>query len=196
MSKSDPYGALFFLGLAVYICQQSMGIGVGSLRRPGPGLLSFGAGAGIGLLALAFLIGTFWKRKAGRKSQYDLRANDVQNQTAISPRSSPPSAVAQLLRTGARGILAFSREASGEVEGRGHTATVVVISVSLFIYTITVSWLGFILATLFFVLFLFRTVESETWWRSTAKALLVTLGNYLVFVVWLGVKLPKGILPW
>jgi putative tricarboxylic transport membrane protein len=153
VSKSDPYGALFFLGLAVYICQQSMGIGVGSLRRPGPGLLSFGAGAGIGLLALAFLIGTFWKGKEGR-------------------------------------------EASGKVERGGHTATVVVISVSLFIYTIAVSWLGFILATLFFVLFLFRTVESETWWRSTAKAVLVTLGNYLVFVIWLGVKLPKGILHW
>jgi len=184
MSKSDPYSALFFLGLAAYICQQSMGIGVGSLRRPGPGLLSFGAGAGTGLLALAFLIGTFWKRKAGRKSQYDLKSNAVRNHTAIHPRSSE------------RGILAFSREASGEVEGGGRTARVVVISVSLFIYTITVSWLGFILATLFFVLFLFRTVESETWWRSTAKALLVTLGNYLVFVIWLGVKLPKGILHW
>ena len=148
-SRSNPYVALFFLGLAVYICQQSMGIGVGSLRKPGPGLLSFGAGAGIGLLALVFLCGTLWKGKAG-----------------------------------------------SEVEGGGHTATVVVISFSLFIYTITVSWLGFIMATLLFVLFLFRTVESETWWRSTTKAVLVTLGNYLVFVVWLGVKLPKGILPW
>jgi hypothetical protein len=88
------------------------------------------------------------------------------------------------------------REASGKVERGDHTATAVVISFSLFIYTITVSWLGFILATLFFVLFLFRTVESEVWWRSTAKAVAVTLGNYLVFVVWLGVKLPKGILPW
>ena len=153
MSKSEAYGALFFLGLAVYICQQSMEIGVGSLRLPGPGLLSFGAGAGIGLLALAFLIRTFWKGRA-------------------------------------------SSERSREVEGGDHKATVVIISVSLFIYTISVSWLGFIMATLFFVLFLFRTVESETCWRSTAKAALVTLGNYLVFVVWLGVNLPKGILPW
>ena len=85
MSKSDPYGALFFLGLAVYICQQSMGIGVGSLRRPGPGLLSFGAGAGIGLLALAFLIGTFCKGKAG--SEEPRASANGRRWSAIPPRS-------------------------------------------------------------------------------------------------------------
>jgi len=153
MSGSDRYASLFFLALAAFICQQSMGIGVGTLVRPGPGLLSFGAGAAMGLLALAFLIGTFLKGQA----------------------SSGPL---------------------GKAERGGHTATVVAISLSLFVYTIAVIWLGFILATLMFVFFLFRIVETESWWRSLLKGILVTAGNYLVFVVWLGIHLPKGVLPW
>jgi hypothetical protein len=153
MSRTDRYASLFFLALAAFLCQQSLGIGVGTLVRPGPGLLSFGAGAAMGLLALALLIGTLGKRRA-------------------------------------------DREPSGEAEGGSHTATVVAISLSLFVYTIAVGWLGFVLATLLFVFFLFRLVESEPWWRSLLKCSLVTAGNYLVFVVWLGINLPKGVLPW
>jgi putative tricarboxylic transport membrane protein len=152
MLRSDRFSALFFLALAIFICQQSMGIGVGTLRRPGPGLLSFGAGAAIGLLSLAFLIQTFLSKKA--------IAGPVQDQ------------------------------------GTGNKVKTLSICISLFVYTIAVSWLGFVLSTLFFVLFLFRTVESEPWWRSAIKAVLVTSGNYLLFVVWLGLRLPRGFLPW
>ena len=152
MSRSDRYASLFFLALAAFICQQSMGIGVGTLGQPRPGLLSFGAGAGMGLLALVFLIGTFLKAQAGS-------------------------------------------EPSGEAERGSHTSTVA-ISLSLFVYTIAVNWLGFVLATLMFVFFLFRIVETESWWRSLLKGILVTAGNYLVFVIWLGINLPKGVLPW
>jgi putative tricarboxylic transport membrane protein len=153
MSRSDRYASLFFLALAAFICQQSMGIGVGTLVRPGPGLLSFGAGAVMGLLALAFLIGTFLKGKT-------------------------------------------SSEPSGEAESGSHTATVVAVCLSLFVYTIAVNWLGFVLSTLLFVIFLFRIVETESWGRSLLKGILVTAGNYLIFVLWLGINLPKGFLPW
>jgi putative tricarboxylic transport membrane protein len=152
MLRSDRYSALFFLALAIFICQQSMGIGVGTLRRPGPGLLSFGAGAAIALLSLAFLIQTVLSKKAS--------AGPVQD-----------------------------KETGGKVK-------TISICISLFIFTIAVNWLGFVLSTLFFTLFLFRTVESEPWWRSVIKAVLVTVGNYLLFVVWLGLRLPRGLLPW
>jgi len=154
VNKKQLYAALFFLALAVFICHQSMRIGVGTLLRPRPGLMSFVAGAGIGLLSLAFLI--------------------------------------QILL----GKGETSSEPSGEAERGGRMATIVAISVSLFVYTIAVNWLGFILATLLFVLFLFRTVETESWWRSMTKAVLVTLGNYLLFVVVLELQVPKGLLPW
>jgi len=152
MARSDRYSALFFIILAAYICWESREIGVGTLGLPGPALMSFGAGLGMGLLALVCLVQTF---QPGRH----------------------------------RGLEA-------ETGGEGRRAGVIAISVSLFAFAIAVPWLGFILATLLFVFFLFRVAESEPWWRSAVKAILVTAGNYLLFVVWLGINLPKGILPW
>ena len=56
MTRGDRFPALFFLLLSLFVCQQSMEIGLGTLGQPGAGLLAFGAGAGIGLLALWLLI--------------------------------------------------------------------------------------------------------------------------------------------
>ena len=122
-------------------------IGVGSLRRPGPGLLALGAGAGIGLLALAVFIRTFLSKPAV----------DV-----------------------------------GQDEKSIRRVKFFLMCISLFVYAVLISWLGFALSTFLFVLFLFRMVQVERWWRSLVKAVLITLGNYLVFVVWLGIHLPRG----
>jgi len=122
-------------------------IGVGSLRRPGPGLLAFGAGAGIGLLALAVFIRTFLSKPA---------VDAVRDEKSV------------------RRVKFF------------------LICTSLFVYAAVISWLGFVVSTFLFVLFLLRTVQTEKWWRSLLKALLITAGNYLVFVVWLGIRLPGG----
>ncbi|MDA8125601.1 MAG: tripartite tricarboxylate transporter TctB family protein [Deltaproteobacteria bacterium] len=153
MFRSDRYSSLFFLGLAAFICWQSLAFGVGTLGQPGPGFLSFSAGVAMGLLSLVFLIGTFLKRRG-------------------------------------------SGEPSGEAKTGSRRATVITLCLSLFAYAIAVHWLGFVLATLLFVVFLFRIVETEPWWRSLTKGALVTAGNYLVFVLWLGIPLPKGIFPW
>ena len=122
-------------------------IGVGSLRRPGPGLLAFGAGAGTGLLALAVFVRSFLSQPAIETGQ------------------------------GEKGIR------------RGKFS---LICVSLFVYAALISWLGFALSTFLFVLFLLRAVQAERWWRSLVKAVLITVGNYVVFVVWLGIHLPRG----
>ncbi len=148
MSKDDRVSAIFFMALSAFVCQQATVIGVGSLRKPGPGLLAFGAGAGVCLLALAVFIRSLLSK-------------------------------AETLESGAR-------------EGEIRTARFFFICVSLFVYAAMVGWLGFVLSTFLFVLFLLRTAESERWWLSLVKALLVTAGNYLVFVVWLGINLPKG----
>ena len=129
------------------MCQQATTIGVGSLRRPGPGLLAFGAGCGIGLLALAVFIRAFLSKPA---------ADAAQDEKSV------------------RKVKFF------------------LICTSLFVYAAVISWLGFVVSTFLFVLFLLRTVQTEKWWRSLLKALLITAGNYLVFVVWLGIRLPGG----
>jgi len=135
------------MALSLFICQQATLIGVGSLRRPGPGLLAFGAGAGIGLLALAVFIRTFLSKPAVGAAQDE---------------------------KGVRKVKFF------------------LICTSLFVYAAVISWLGFVVSTFLFVLFLLRTVQTEKGWRSLLKALLITAGNYLVFVVWLGIRLPGG----
>ena len=122
-------------------------IGVGSLRKPGPGLLALGAGAGIGLLALAVFIRTFLSKAAIDVDQ------DKKNHRRVK---------------------------------------FFLICASLFVYAALISWLGFALSTFLFVFFLFQTAESERWWRSLVKAMLITIGNYSVFVVWLGIHLPGG----
>ncbi|MCJ7596834.1 MAG: tripartite tricarboxylate transporter TctB family protein, partial [Desulfobacterales bacterium] len=70
------------------------------------------------------------------------------------------------------------------------------ICTSLFVYAIAVQWLGFVLSTFLFVLLMLGNIESETWWRILIKAVLITIGNYLIFVTWLGISLPKGFFDW
>ncbi len=117
MKKNNRISALFFLLLSFFVCQQSVVIGVGSLSQPGPGLLAFGAGAGIGVLALWFLIQSF-----------------------------------------------VSKESRGEVTHHGKTlqrGRFLMICTSLFVYTIAVNWLGFLLSTFLFVIFVLRLIESK-----------------------------------
>ena len=64
--------------------------------------------------------------------------------------------------------------------------------ISLFVYIIAVNRLGFVLSTFLFVIFILRLVESKKWWRTLLEATLITIGNYLIFAVWLGLGLPLG----
>jgi putative tricarboxylic transport membrane protein len=69
--RSDRISALFFLGLSLFICEQSVVIGLGTPGTPGSGLLSFGAGVGVGLLALWLLIQSFRSKKTHDEVQGD-----------------------------------------------------------------------------------------------------------------------------
>jgi putative tricarboxylic transport membrane protein len=69
----------------------------------------------------------------------------------------------------------------------------VTVCISLFVYMIAVNHLGFVLSTFLFVVFLLRLVESKKWWRILLEATLITIGNYILFVVWLGMNLPVGL---
>jgi len=152
MKKSDRGSALFFLLLSLFISQQSVGIGLGTLRKPGPGLLSFCIGSGMALLSLWLLIHSFLRRE----KQTD----------ALEPL------------TGANKTRLF------------------IVSLSLFVYAFAVNWLGFVLATFIFTLFLLWLMESKKWWLLITQAACIAIGNYLFFEQWLGLSLPKGFLTW
>ena len=149
MKSNERIPSLFFFGLSLFICQQSVVIGVGSLSQPGPGLLAFGAGIAMGGLALWFLIQSLVSKE--RRSQA------VQDGTTLK---------------------------------RGRF---LLICISLFAYTMAAKWLGFLISTFIFTIFIFYMIESKKWWRMLIEAALITIGNYLFFVEWLGLSLPKGL---
>lgn len=152
MTKSERIPAIFFLLLSLFVCHQSVVIGVGRLSQPGPGLLPLAAGAGFGLLALWFLIQSLVSKTQGGKA--------LQN------------------------------------EGTLRKGRFLLTCLSLFVYTIAAKWLGFILSTFLFVIFIFYMIESKKWWRVLIEAALITIGVHLFFVEWLGLSLPKGFYGW
>jgi len=67
MLKYDRIGTLFWTGLAIAICIESIRLGLGSLSVPGPGLVPFGAGLILGFFGIMAFLCTFTgkERKAG-----------------------------------------------------------------------------------------------------------------------------------
>lgn len=66
--------------------------------------------------------------------------------------------------------------------------------VALIFYASSFQFLGFILATVILLLFLFKVVEPQKWLESVAWAVGATVASYFLFQVWLGAQLPKGLL--
>jgi putative tricarboxylic transport membrane protein len=91
------------------------------------------------------------------------------------------------------GLLAFR----GKVEkaeswtDMGNTVTV---SLALLGFALLLTWLGFVITTFLFILFLLRAVERRKWLLSAGSALFISAAFYVVFGLWLKAQLPAGIL--
>ena len=69
MTKKDRISAFFFFGIALFICIESIRIGVGSFGNPGAGFIPMGCGLGIGTMSLvvfAFTLKNSPKKKEVR----------------------------------------------------------------------------------------------------------------------------------
>ena len=151
MIRRDRIVALFFVCLSLFICQQSIVIGLGTPGTPGAGMLSFGAGAGMGILAIWSLIQAFRSKKSHDEVQGD---------------------------------------------GAFRWGKFLLVCICLFGYAIVADWLGFVLTTFIVVLALFHLFEPKGGWFVVIKAAVIAAGNYLFFVEWLGLSLPRGFLGW
>lgn len=65
---------------------------------------------------------------------------------------------------------------------------------SLFIYTLILEKLGFVISTFVFIAFILRLVETKRWPVVVNVAVAAALGTYLIFEVWLQTQLPRGVL--
>jgi putative tricarboxylic transport membrane protein len=65
---------------------------------------------------------------------------------------------------------------------------------ALLAYWAALQYLGFPITTFLFLAFLLRWIEPQKWVVTLLTALFATTGSYLLFDLWLKVRLPKGIL--
>jgi hypothetical protein len=62
----------------------------------------------------------------------------------------------------------------------------------LFAYPLLLNKLGFFLCTLFFVGFCLKMIEPRKWGVVLGISIGAAFISYLLFIVWLGIQLPKG----
>ena len=63
MRNYDMGSSLFWLVLSILVCIQALHLGVGTLRNPGMGFMSFGASGLLGILSLVLFLKALSKRE-------------------------------------------------------------------------------------------------------------------------------------
>jgi putative tricarboxylic transport membrane protein len=64
---------------------------------------------------------------------------------------------------------------------------------SLLGYIFLLPYTGFLLITFLFIVFMFRAIEPANWTSTLVAAFLTTAISFLIFEIWLGVQLPRGL---
>ena len=63
----------------------------------------------------------------------------------------------------------------------------------LFMYSISLVYLGFLITTFLFMILLLKFLEPQRWTTTLMIALLTSISAYLLFEIFLKVQLPKGV---
>jgi putative tricarboxylic transport membrane protein len=77
---------------------------------------------------------------------------------------------------------------------RDRVLKMVFAALALFVYAVTMEYLGFLISTAIFLVFLLRAIEPQRWSSVIFEALIASGISYLIFEIWLKAQLPKGIL--
>lgn len=91
------------------------------------------------------------------------------------------------------GLLAFRGKVE-KAESWTDVGNTVTVSLALLGFALLLTWLGFVIATFLFILFLLRAVERRGWLLAGGAALLISAAFYVVFGLWLKAQLPAGVL--
>jgi putative tricarboxylic transport membrane protein len=69
---------------------------------------------------------------------------------------------------------------------------VVLTTIALLVYAISVNYMGFLISTFIFFIFLLRTIEPQRWSLVILESLLASGISYCIFEIWLQAQLPRG----
>ena len=150
MRNTDQSSGLFWLVVGIGIAISSLKYGFGTLDEPGPGFITFFAGAILIILSLSLFFSSFRDQKARIRLQTLWAGLDP-----------------------------------------GKVLYVIVLLVA---YTFLLKPIGFLISTFFLLSLLFRIKGTYRLKTVFLMSLLVTVGSYIIFEIWLKAQLPKGVL--
>jgi putative tricarboxylic transport membrane protein len=90
-------------------------------------------------------------------------------------------------------IRAFPKKSPGRQTAGAAWRPTLLIS-GLFVYSIILDPLGYVIATVVLSMIILRILESKAWWKLVTIGLAASIGSYILFDRILGVTLPPGIL--
>jgi putative tricarboxylic transport membrane protein len=71
---------------------------------------------------------------------------------------------------------------------------VLMVVIGMVLYGFLMDYIGFLTVTFLLMAFLLRSIEPQPWKAVIGWALVGSLGSYMVFEVWMKLRLPKGFL--
>jgi len=71
---------------------------------------------------------------------------------------------------------------------------ILLVIVALILYGVLMDYVGFLILTFLLLAFLLRAIEPQSWKAVIGWALFGSIGSYLVFEIWMKLRLPKGFL--
>jgi putative tricarboxylic transport membrane protein len=94
----------------------------------------------------------------------------------------------------ARRAASSAKETKGSLwTNPGGVKKVILTTIALLVYAIGMDYLGFLISTFIFFVFLLRTIEPQRWGLVILESLLASGISYLIFEIWLQAQLPRGI---
>ncbi len=94
-------------------------------------------------------------------------------------------------------ILSYRKRDESSAGGgfaRGGLRKILFVLVAVFGYGLALPYAGFFLTTFILILFLLRYIEPIRWASVIFFAITTTVACYALFIRWLGVQMPRGIL--
>jgi len=201
-SVSVEYAVTFALLTALGLYAFVVGIGYGLFNegmRVGPGLMPTVVGAGIALIAGWELVATLRGRRASHTHGIAEVAASLTPDDPAAPNGAAGPAAPLDEATAGGGTATPSGEADDDVDIFGRTARtrsrqLWTVFAALVVAVLLVPVLGFLVSFFILSLFISGVVERRPWVPSAVISLCAVLLVYAVFVIFLSVPLPTGLI--